>query len=104
MFAQALQDLGRQHPGQDLKAVPVLIDGRRPDLQTVPYAEVQKRAESAAALKSILSTRWALVVSTPVLFGQGRQFQAVLAGSGIELQVFRDEGAALAWLGLEAPP
>jgi hypothetical protein len=103
-FAHALQNFGRQHPGQDLKEVPVLIDGRLPDLQTVSYAEVQKRAQNAAALKSILSTRWALVVSTPALFGQGRQYQAVLAGSGIELQVFRDEGTALAWLGLEGQP
>ncbi|MGE3376038.1 MAG: hypothetical protein AB7O37_21070 [Vicinamibacteria bacterium] len=104
VFAQALQNLERQHPGQDLKGVPVLIDGRQPDLQTVSYAEVQKRAENAAALKSILSTRWALVVSTPALFGQGRQYQALLAGSGIELQVFADEGAALEWLGWEELP
>jgi hypothetical protein len=52
--------------------------------------------ESAAAR----TRRRAVLVSSDVQFGVARTFQAILPG---EMEVFRDEGAALTWLLADTP-
>lgn len=97
-FARAVQAFAQQHEQEDLGALPVLIDASRPDLATNSFPEVQERAHAAATLAPPLSRRWALFVSTPLHFGKGRQYAALLARAGIEMGVFMSEEAARAWL------
>jgi hypothetical protein len=92
----ALQDRARKDPDYDPR-LPVLMDYRELDLQTVNTEDLRQLSARSAVHPS---TRRALLVSGELAFGLARMFQAFSAvgGHSENIRVFRNRGEALAWL------
>lgn len=100
-YAGAVRAFARQHEHGALETLPVLIDATRPDLVALSFLEIQQRVRVAARVAPPLSRRWALVVSTPLLLGNGNQYATLIGFEGINMGVFMDRQKALRWLGLD---
>lgn len=68
----------------------------------IAFPDVLARAEARRRRALPNAIRCAIVTATPVQYGLGRMYEALLNHPQIEVQVFRDHGAALRWLGLDA--
>lgn len=65
------------------------------------YADMQQIVERLRSGETRLAgQRWAVIASGAVQFGLARMFEALADELPMETQVFREEGAARAWLGL----
>ena len=81
---------------------PVLVDLRQLDY-TASMEETHKFADLMAEL-GIFRNRMALVVSSSIHFGVGRQMSALAGRHGRQLEVFTGMRNALRWLGVADEP
>lgn len=78
--------------------MPLLIDVRS-ELLSVKYEDVRWRVQILADMRQQLGPRWAILTGTgPVRVGVGRMFAVFSEIEGLEVGLFADEDAALAWL------
>lgn len=111
VFASAEDPLGDAELlefGRRLATDPALPHGRREliDLRGLSRSDVSSRAlhEMAEAFRAedrdTPGSRVAIVAFEDWAFGLSRMYQTFRDGSPVELRVFRELGAARAWLGL----
>jgi hypothetical protein len=65
----------------------------------VRYEDVQWRVQILAQMRQQFGPRWAILTGTgPVRVGIGRMFAVFSALEGLDVGMFADKDAALAWL------
>jgi hypothetical protein len=78
--------------------MPLLIDVRT-EVPGVRYEDIQHRVEILSQMRAQLGSRWAILTGTgPVRGGVGRMYAVFSEIEGLDVGLFADEAAALAWL------